>query len=178
MDSPLSPYVLAVTSTSGRCCDERGHEREERTVWVAFRGTDNTKDVLTDAKIIPGKMNIGYVHSGFLDRIKALGKQIESLYEWASAQNSNLKPSEPIVRVIFTGHSLGGAMAQVALLHVWAERDLNACRHEHVGAIAFGSPLVGNRRMFGKLRELALNDRILNVVHTDDILPILLNYAM
>ncbi|KAI9347768.1 Alpha/Beta hydrolase protein, partial [Zopfochytrium polystomum] len=172
-DSPLSPYVLAVTTTQGGCCWERGHARDERTVWVAFRGTDNYQDVLTDLTIVQGQTPIGMVHRGFLDRVTALLKHLQSIVEWAAAQNAGIEPGTPLVRLFFTGHSLGGAMAQVALLQVWQRGFLGVGKHEHVGVISFGSPLVGNRHVAEKLVELGLNDRVLNVVSLKDIVPVL-----
>ncbi len=106
---------------------------------LSFRGTepDDWDDVRTDGdfRFAPGQT--GNVHKGFTDALDQI---------W-----SQLKPAlEELVRLpvplLFTGHSLGGALAQLA-----AARISPDCVY------TFGSPKVGDHTFAGSLEAIPIH---------------------
>ena len=177
--SPWPPYVLAITRAIGASKDEDGVLRphEERTVWVAFRGTHNYEDVLKDLTIIQSRIDLGWVHSGYLSLIEKIGGQLNRISTELRSANLSVQAGQMHLRVVFTGHSMGGALAQVALLHQLAAGSLMGQEHEQVGAIAFGSPWVANQKVAATLTKMRWSARLLTVLDEHDIVPNLLDYA-
>lgn len=96
-----------------------------------FRGTliDQFEHILTDLRFLPRKYGSrGKVHEGFLVGIKHLWPQIINYVK-------SLHTHFPI---IFSGHSLGGALAQLAFEHVSRQFTQTAL-------YTFGCPRVGDR---------------------------------
>ncbi len=98
------------------------------TVVVAFRGTSSATDFLRDMKawkvhLEPYKK--ARVHAGFLAHYSKIRELVAK----------EVKTTE---RLIVTGHSLGGAVAQLAALELSAEH-----------CVTFGGPRVGNLRFAG-----------------------------
>jgi len=96
--------------------------KSEDITYVVFRGTEilSMKDIKADMSIFK-KMNRtqdGRVHSGFYNHL-------EKVWDFVPEEEE----TNPIV---FTGHSLGGAMATLA------------CSRVKSTAVTFGSPRVGN----------------------------------
>jgi triacylglycerol lipase len=96
---------------------------------LAFRGTTDFADWVTNLKglqtPLPGKAEVG-VHRGFLSAYACCGDEI------LQAVNTHVPPG---LGLYITGHSLGGALAQIASAAL--ERDnIAAC-------YTFGSPRVG-----------------------------------
>ena len=91
---------------------------------IIFRGTNNGRNVLTDLDARPFKdKKLGFsVHRGFRDAAEKLRDDI--------IENHAIEES-----VIFTGHSLGGAIAQV--IGLWFEDDAY-----DVQIYTFGSPSI------------------------------------
>ena len=127
-------------------------------VVVAFRGTSNVRDFITDAQffrkllVIEANGDRAEVHHGFLDA-----------YESVIADLGHYLTSMVAQRPVFiTGHSLGGALASLAALEL-----------KHQGfAIAqiytFGQPRVGNGA-FKRLYDFALGESTFRVVFQEDI---------
>ena len=91
---------------------------------VIIRGTDNGRNVLTDLDARPfqdRKLSAG-IHRGFRDAAEKV--------KWDLIENHAIEET-----VIFTGHSLGGAIAQI--LGLWFEDDAY-----EVQVYTFGSPSV------------------------------------
>ena len=110
------------------------HVKQDRGVTILiFRGTDNLKNVWTDIDARPTKddsLNGAYLHRGFKDAATWIFEDIQKDYRLERT-------------VYLTGHSLGGAIAQV--IGLWLH---NA--GYHVQIYTFGSPKVsttffGNR---------------------------------
>lgn len=98
---------------------------------VAFRGTREPRDYLTDARFlfkhpwpVVGHEN-AKVHRGFLEGYFAVSETIHARVHGAK-------------RIIITGHSLGGALATLCALDL-VDNGLPVWN-----AITFGSPRVGN----------------------------------
>ena len=127
--------------------------RSSRTATIAFRGTQTVTDVVHDLdyRAIPldeGRPNV-LLHAGFRNK-------------FASIQSNALEvllDSEHLFdKVIYTGHSLGGALATVAapIVADWLDDKQHHC-------LTFGSPRVGNQAFvdwFG--RSIDVNIRITN----------------
>ena len=111
---------------------------------ISIRGTDNGKNVLTDLDARPFKdRKLGVqVHRGFRDAAEKLKNDI--------IENVALEET-----IILTGHSLGGAIAQI--LGLWFEDDAY-----EVQIYTFGSPSVMIEQMWedGHFRVYLENDPV------------------
>ena len=111
---------------------------------ISIRGTDNAKNVLTDLDARPfqdRKLGV-QVHRGFRDASEKLKNDI--------IENVALEEN-----IILTGHSLGGAIAQI--LGLWFEDDAY-----EVQIYTFGSPSVMIEQMWedGHFRVYLENDPV------------------
>jgi tetratricopeptide (TPR) repeat protein len=107
--------------------------------YICFRGTFNLRNWLSDLHFIPkGRPRR---HSGFDNCWRRLQPQVES---WLAKH----KP----VELILTGHSLGGAIAQLAALDLAPKRRIRA-------VVCFGAPLVGWRRYASTYDATPINGR-------------------
>ena len=114
-----------------------------------FRGTESIRDWLTD---VDCKLDALGMHTGFAEAYCSVQGDLDHL----------LKPHLG-KRVIFTGHSLGGALAMVAAYFSYSPREL-------VRVITFGQPRVGNAG-FRDHYNFLLGDLTLRVVNDIDIVP-------
>ncbi len=123
------------------------HVKQDRGVTILiFRGTDNLKNVWTDIDARPTKddsLDGAYLHRGFKDAATWIFEDIKRDYTLEKT-------------VYLTGHSLGGAVAQI--IGLWLH---NA--GYHVQIYTFGSPKVsstffGNRPIH--YRVLVRNDPV------------------
>lgn len=107
--------------------------RNDHDTVVAFRGTEATdwNDIRADLKVWKVVAEtVGKVHGGFKDEVDHLWPALED------ALQANDKPLH------FTGHSLGGAMAQICA----ARCKLSEIDSDPLEVQTFGSPRVGNKR--------------------------------
>lgn len=136
-------------------------EADERIV-VVFRGTDNMRNWLQDANILPKKAQFGghsvLVHQGFLDSYRALR-------DYVLKQVKHLRELHPDFTVYLTGHSLGGAQATLMALDLSYNHDM-----EDLFVYSFGSPRIGDNA-FANLFNKRLGDRHWRVVHYRDVVP-------
>ena len=123
------------------------HVKQDRGVTILiFRGTDNVKNVWTDIDARPTKddsLDGAYLHRGFKDAASWIFEDIKRDYRLEKT-------------IYLTGHSLGGAVAQI--IGLWLH---NA--GYHVQIYTFGSPKVsstffGNRPIH--YRVLVRNDPV------------------
>ena len=123
------------------------HVKQDRGVTILiFRGTDNVKNVWTDIDARPTKddsLDGAYLHRGFKDAATWIFEDIKRDYRLEKT-------------IYLTGHSLGGAVAQI--IGLWLH---NA--GYHVQIYTFGSPKVsttffGNRPIH--YRMLVRNDPV------------------
>lgn len=108
---------------------------------LAFRGSTDGRDLLTNLNIFKQKLEVGqydnqpqYVkaHRGFYLAFKEHIKQMD-------ADLQKIIKSAPDKPIFITGHSLGGALAQLATL-TYSCDQIGAC-------YTFGSPRAGNRSL-------------------------------
>ena len=119
------------------------YNKKKNAIIVSFRGTSSKSDVLTDLKVFPSKAfgRNFRVHSGFLkaylDTLKNDGlaeKVVRAIVETKAD------------KLVFTGHSLGGALAMIAYLDFFeALKSLSVSSR----VITFGQP----RLLYGKARK-------------------------
>jgi Lipase (class 3) len=101
-----------------------------KSVYVACRGSVYNEDWSTNFKVVPRCTTYGWVHSGFYQRSKAISVSfLHSLHMQG-------------YRIVFCGHSLGGATAFLSALgYISGFFDTEAL------CITFGQPLVGNNAL-------------------------------
>jgi hypothetical protein len=121
---PDSCFIVTGASTGARAYVQRNDSA--RIQWIAFRGTQTVGDVRLDAQYAhqPDTALGIFLHQGFA----AASDELLPLL---------LPHLQPDYETILTGHSLGGAMAAVATLHLQA-------RGFPVRAYTFGQPKVTN----------------------------------
>lgn len=120
---------------------------------IAFRGTDDTDDVLYNARFSTEQGALGArVHSGFRMALKNVWGDVEPVI---LATDKN---------VLFTGHSLGGALALLA-----AARVLEMGRRVE-GVVTFGQPRVGKGK-FAREINLRMQSRVFRVINFVDPVP-------
>ena len=115
-------------------------------VVVCYRGTepDRLEDWLADAKFqlqsAVSAFGKGEVHGGFVKALTATLTEIDALIDNALAAGK---------RFVFTGHSLGGALAT---LH--ARRRFGNAGGAEIALVTFGSPRVGDAAFVAGCKDL------------------------
>lgn len=131
--------------------------RAGRAIIVAFRGTEasQVQDLMTDLNLqfVPGPM--GQVHRGFLTALEAIW---ETLMDAVAARQDGKR------LVWFTGHSLGGALAQLAVAR------LLRCRRVVQGLYTFGGPRCGNG-VFAAEFDRQARHYTFRIVNEQDVVP-------
>ncbi len=128
----------------------------DTTLILAFRGTEQKmKDWATDLNFIKIEGPLGDVHEGFNSAFNSVVISLtKSLFELYNGQQL----------IWITGHSLGGALATLAVA------ALTEVGLEIAGSYTFGSPRVGDQAFEANLMT-KLGDRIFRVVNGNDIVP-------
>jgi hypothetical protein len=87
---------------------------------IAFRGTQQGRDWLTDAMVVPVPYAGRLCHGGFALAHKSVWKKVVKMIDWKK-------------RTLICGHSLGGALAELSAAKIWK-------KHPNVNLITFGKP--------------------------------------
>jgi pimeloyl-ACP methyl ester carboxylesterase len=123
---------------------------DERNLVVAFRGTDDTRDVLYDADFSTELGELGTrVHAGFR---RALDAVWDDLRPVILASNK---------KVYITGHSLGGALA------ILLAARLASLGHQTEAVVTLGQPRVG-KGAFSRQMNFRMQSRIYRVINYVD----------
>jgi hypothetical protein len=127
--------------------------RKDNHAIIAFRGTSNLLDVVTDLNaLLVGYRGGGKVHRGFAKAPDTVWPKLKEAV--------NALPETD--RVFVTGHSLGGALAQLAAYRIGLELG------RRVQAVyGYGSPRVGDRKFAGRYSK-RLGDRTFLYVNGGD----------
>jgi len=153
--------------------------RSVKEITVVFRGTVNPKDMLVDANFFKQENPIvaevagngALVHSGFSDylcgethdgksQLEQIVAVLKEVYDFKERDYSDFT-----VRV--TGHSLGGALAQLLsfLLAGWSKADFIP---KPIRAVTIASPVVGESKFFEAYRKLEQDNQVRHVRISND----------
>jgi hypothetical protein len=125
-------------------------------ICLGFRGTEPTsmKDIKTDmrANTVPCESG-GMVHKGFND---AFAEIVIEIQETLNGENLKSKP------LFITGHSLGGALATIAIKHLKHKGGIASC-------YTFGSPRVGDEKWMENIKTPVY--RLVNAADPVTMLP-------
>ncbi|CAJ1338309.1 unnamed protein product [Effrenium voratum] len=170
---------LEAPSTNTECWVWR--LKAARRLVVAFRGTSDFGDVLTDIAVMPRVIgDLGKVHEGFSRAYDSVREALHAVL--ARGVRGDGREWE----IVFTGHSLGGALATLASLDVARTiRGLPADfgYEEEVGKVekhcplkgaeiitaTFGAPRVGSSRVSAAYDEFV--PRSWRIFSTFDVVP-------
>ena len=105
---------------------------DNKKIILAFRGTEPNKlrDWMSDARVVQVSGPFGKVHKGFDRALRAV---------WPRVQDTIVQFRDRAQSLWITGHSLGGALALLAMAYL---RDEDRPVY---GLYTFGEPRVGNR---------------------------------
>lgn len=145
----IFPYVMYFDKSGTQAIVAHDKER----IVIIFRGTQPTQmaDVSADLKTWPKRSEEvqGLVHTGFASALDYVWKDLEPFVDECVKRHD-------IKQVLFTGHSLGGALAVVA-----------AARSKYVGEVyTYGQPRVGNRKYSKQVKS-----KVYRFVNNNDIVP-------
>ena len=137
-ESSFDPAMVKVYSIrSHKACCILAYDVAKKTASLAFRGTRDPIDVVTDLTVLSsefkakedlesgiffGRME---VHQGFLSAFESLSQELSDVM--------GKLPKD--TKLIVTGHSMGGALAQIAAAYY--------CHMVPI-LVTFGSPAIGN----------------------------------
>jgi hypothetical protein len=143
-----------------------------RLAVVVFRGTQMTsmKNWQVDANLLRTKLKLGdgfpdtEVHEGFL---KSLERVLPRVKTWLNGNFGGLVGGVPKDwTVLFTGHSLGGALATLAAtlaeLHQWDQKP-------HA-VVVFGAPRVADGTLSAWWKARGLCNRLLRINTYNDVI--------
>jgi|ERR1017187_8634077 triacylglycerol lipase len=147
---------------------------------LAFRGTKNFKDWMTDLQATPtpfswlfeGGPEVGQVHGGFGNVLRDAWEKIAAAVETVAprpaktAEVAQLAGSQRTLWI--TGHSLGGALAVLAgaAFSMWANASIRSVN----GIYTFGQPRIGLHPFCGNYDHL-LEPKTFRFVNNQDLVP-------
>lgn len=159
--------------------DTQGALFENReAITIVFRGTEegNTTDIMTDL-LATNKVDLsmnakaqGKVHEGFY-------KAARILRDWVMREIKEIRKLRPesVNKPIFiTGHSLGGAIANLVMYNLLEKEESAKAESLNLKAMyTFGSPRVGDEEWAKRFRELAIEKKVglYRMVNLNDLIP-------
>lgn len=144
----LRPFNCPDTDTQAFLAHRPGEFRV-----LAFRGTEDKQDAITDLRAMFRKTPYGRTHEGFVSAYESVQADIEK----ALAATQEAGKGE---QLIICGHSLGGALATVATRMLEAKGvEISAC-------YTFGSPRVGDEEFADSFKT-----PVYRVVNRSDPVP-------
>lgn len=135
---------------------------ELNDIHIAFRGTKTKTNVKTDLKFIPTSYeDKGNVHRGFNQAYNSIKGPLAELL------NKNLKKhTSDSMKFHISGHSLGGALANLCAVDLQKNHHLNV---EEV--ITFGAPRVFDKKAAIYYQDSGLGDKTLRIIQQRDPVP-------
>ncbi|WP_440618026.1 lipase family protein [Cysteiniphilum sp. 6C5] len=150
---------------------KKGQDNQNDQILVAFHGTENVSDIMTDLKAskikatLHGSVNGSRVHNGFYQRYsQGRNDFLELLNQYIHQAQTRNKA----VDILVTGHSLGGALASLAAIDLIGDikvKNLEATAK--VKLITFNSPRVFDNDSAEKVNEI-LGDNALRLWRKGD----------
>lgn len=161
---PLMSYGFEAKRDKGQQVIFVARSHSGRVI-VACRGTCGFKDVLQDLKYIKSRLSFakGAAHWGFAERAESV--PIDFFRKLLDAGEE----------IIFTGHSLGGAVASLLTLRV-LESSNERSVDEQVRCITFGSPLFASSRLAEMIND-KYKDIFIHIVSRRDCVPKILPFV-
>jgi pimeloyl-ACP methyl ester carboxylesterase len=146
----------------------------EGTAFVVLRGTESRADWMQNLKARTTKDPRQFIplgatwtapprHYGFAEAWDLIRDQVDA---WIAVRPHLQRPDLPFV---FTGHSLGGALAFLGAFE-FAMKQRNV-----QGVITFGAPMVGRGEWCKRYEAANLEGRTLRLVFDQDVVPLVLN---
>lgn len=141
-------------------------------IMVSYRGTRVTNfwEVFHDSQLHRKNMKFGnqnhLIHSGFITEYNESKASLTKALSEAS-------PNKPI---IFCGHSLGGALSNIAALDFTTNKVMENV--EIGGVITFGAPRVFSHRAANFYNRLGLGDKTIRVAQKGDPIPEIAPYTL
>lgn len=136
--------------------------KKDQTIYIVVRGSDNKQNWLLDFKYWKTwDKELGvYIHSGYK-------KASQKITEWLT--DFLLNPVLNVYDFVFTGHSLGGAIAAICGLEL-ADKGMNV-----TNIITFGQPKITNKKGAQKLseKELVISGKYVRFINDKDIVNLL-----
>ena len=140
---------------------------QNNIIYVVSRGSSSITDALHDIKMWRSKCEFlknTKIHTGFLDQYMSIRRSLQS--------QVNLLLNDNINTIVFTGHSLGGALSTIGALDYKIKQS-----NLIVKCITFASPRVGSPD-FAKLFNESIDVSKRFVFHRDPVtfVPICLRF--
>ena len=128
--------------------------RNASDLWIVFRGTDELADWVDNLDAEKTISAQGYVHKGFSDAL-------DRVWSFVLAEVY----LRGIARLHFVGHSLGGALAAIAV-----SRCLLGLLDNRIHLWTFGQPRCGDK-LWADWMDNCLGQRYVRVFNAGDIVP-------
>ncbi|PAV15095.1 alpha beta-hydrolase [Pyrrhoderma noxium] len=162
----VTPFNNNATSTEGYVA----RDDNLKQIIVAFRGSQQAQDAITDINIILLPYispNVTYVsgakaHAGFLIAYNSVASTVLSIVRSELA-------AHPDYELISTGHSLGGALASLGGASLAANFPDAKLR-----VFTYGQPRTGNSGYAQVVEDLVGTENLYRAVHTTDGVPTLI----
>lgn len=171
-NTPLVDEWLVQSDYNGFCRPPFyiGKRDNDKEIWVTVRGSYSLDDYITDAKASKIVMTTGSYHKGFYYAVKNVWVDVNKIIKDYQSKDYD---------IIFTGHSYGGAVANV--LH----RLAYSCYPElkdRFYTITFGAPPAMGKKQLKKFHQtliLLLMEMIrYHVYHQELQKELVLNFYM
>lgn len=135
-----------------------GYEKKKNMIIASFRGSDNFRNWIEDFVFQKTDYNCKgcEIHAGFFSDYRLIEAKINE-------KVASLLKDHPTASLLATGHSLGGALSEIAGLRLKAKFSLKTEVHN------YGCPRLGNSAMAQYITSKV--DTIFRVVHNRDIVP-------
>ncbi|KAJ3261386.1 hypothetical protein HK103_005994 [Boothiomyces macroporosus] len=149
-----------------------GYNPDQKMIVVSVRGTANIQSCIQDIQLWKTPADFGgfpnnqapssaQIHQGFKNTYIDLQPTLQSGLETLAAQY-------PDYHIIFSGHSLGGAVVNLAALDFYQNNPQYADR---ISIYTFGEPRIGNLDFANYIDSLPYAQRIFRVAKSGDIVP-------
>jgi predicted lipase len=145
--------------------------KQKQAIYISFRGTSSLLDFTANVDIqryclyhhcsVPVPKHVT-IHKGFYEQYRAIEDHLFSIIDETSQQQD----THPL-QIVFCGHSLGGALAQIAAAHVASHPSFKNIAN--ISCITFGGPRVGNKAFASWFSTMVPHHY--RIVHKHDPIP-------